>query len=886
MKHMKELIFLKKLKIKVKKKEKDIKTEKSSKKEKKKKKGRVKNAVLITLFSLGIVVASAILAFALYIIITSPDFVAEELYTKEPTVLYDVNGDEIARIGNENVELVTYSDLPQVLVDALIATEDSRFFQHNGFDAARFIRASLGQLAGQDAGGASTLSMQVIKNTYTSSVSEGIAGIIRKFTDIYMAVFKLEASYTKEEIIEFYLNSQWLGGGSTNYASINGVEQGSQYYFGKSVSDLTLAEASLLVGMFNNPSLYNPYNNPEGASNRRSTVLSLMVRHGYITEEEKEFAESVPVQSLLVDRSNDENASMYQAFIDYTLLKVEEETGDNPYTTPMEIYTTLDPDIQEVLNMLENEEIYTFANDTVQFGMAVTSTVDGSVLALSGGRNYVAQGTNRAVGTEYRGIKNQLGSTAKIIFDYGPYIEYLNGSTGSLFLDEQWSYTTGGSVVNSDRTYWGEITMRRALVNSRNVPAIQAMQQVINEVGSDVIAEFASSLGIDYGEALYESAGLGGAGGSNPLAMSAAYAAFGRGGIYIEPYTFTKIIYTETEEEYNHVIVQERVMSEETAYMITDILVDAGASGVGGNFTISGTDIAAKGGTSTIDSESASALGIPSSATPNHWNITYSPDYSIALWFGYDDLREGYLTSGTGYNPRRQIMAAVAKLIYKTGSKFEQPSGVVSATIELGTYPLQLASEYTPSSLKSTELFKAGYEPTEVSTRFSKLDAPTNGSYTFDGSTIRITWDAIATPDAINPDYLEEYFNGYFSNYYSQYAEQYYQARISYNNSNIGTIGYQVYLQDASGNLISLGYTTNNYYTYSASAGGEYTFVIKSAYSIFKDNMSDGLTITASANIDSNIGDIVSPTDPDDEDDNPDNDDGNTTIPPTDTGLE
>ncbi len=874
------MVILKIPKIKIKK-----KSSTKNKVKKGKKSGSKKNTILIILISLGIVVASAVLAFALYIIITSPDFVVEELYTKEPTVLYDMNGEEITRIGNENVELVTYSDLPQVLVDALIATEDSRFFQHNGFDAARFIRASLGQLAGQDAGGASTLSMQVIKNTYTDgSLTSGIKGIVRKFTDIYMAVFKLEASYTKEEIIEFYLNSQWLGGGSTNYASINGVEQGSQYFFGKSVSDLTLAEASLLVGMFNNPSLYNPYSNPEGASNRRSTVLSLMVRHGYITEEEKEFAESVPVESLLADHSDDENTSMYQAFIDYTLLKVEEETGDNPYQVPMEIYTTLDPSIQETLYLLETEEIYTFINDTVQFGMAVTSTENGAVLALSGGRNYAAQGTNRAVGIEYKGIRNHIGSTAKIIFDYGPYIEYLNGSTGTLFLDRPWSYTVGGSVVNSSRDYWGEITMRRALVNSRNIPAIQAMQQVAAEVGMDQIAEFASSLGIDYGDELYESAGLGGSGGSNPLSMSAAYAAFGRGGIYIEPYTFTRIVYTETEEEYTHPVERTRVMSEETAYMITDILVDAGRSGVGGNFSISGTDIAAKGGTSTIDSESAKELGIPSNATPNHWNITYSPDYSIALWLGYDDLRQGYLTSGTGYNPRRQIMAAVAKKIYKTGSRFEQPSGVVSATIELGTYPLQLASEYTPSSLKSTELFKAGYEPTEVSTRFSALENPTNGTSTYDGSTIRISWDAIETPDAIDPNYLEEYFNGYFKGLYgSDYAQEYYESRISYNNSNIGTIGYQVYLQDASGNLISLGYTTNTYFTYTATPGTDYTFVVKSAYSIFKDNMSSGLTITAQTDMDSNIGDMV---DPDDPSDNPDDGNGDDTTPPTDTGLE
>ena len=223
-------------------------------KKKKTKKINKKNAVLIFIISCGIIVASTVLAFALYIIVTSPDFVPQQLYTKEATVIYAKDGSEIARIGDANVELVTYNDLPEVLIDALVATEDSRYFQHNGFDAARFIKASMGQLAGKNAGGASTLSMQVIKNTYTSNEAKGLKGIIRKFTDIYMAVFKLEAVYTKEEIMEFYLNSQWLSVSGSSYSDdIKGVEQGSQYFFGKSVADLTLAEASLLVGMFNNP---------------------------------------------------------------------------------------------------------------------------------------------------------------------------------------------------------------------------------------------------------------------------------------------------------------------------------------------------------------------------------------------------------------------------------------------------------------------------------------------------------------------------------------------------------------------------------------------------------------------------------------------------------
>lgn len=848
------------------------KKENENKPKKIKKKGNKKNVILIFLISIGILVASLVLAFALFIIIGSPDFVPKELYSKEATVIYAKDGTtEIARYGSENIELVTYNDLPQVLIDALIATEDSRYFQHNGFDAARFIKASIGQLAGRNAGGASTLSMQVIKNTFTSTESEGIEGIIRKFTDIYMAVFKLEAVYTKEEIIEFYVNSQWLGGGSTNYGSINGVEQGSQYFFGKSVSDLTLAEASLLVGMFNAPDAYNPYNHPENSSNRRSIVLSLMVRHGYITEEEKEFAESIPVESLLANHK-DETNSEYQAFIDFVLKQVQEETGDDPYKVPMAIYTTLDPDIQKVLHELETGESYKFRDDKVQFGLAVTSTEDGSVLALSGGRNYQAKGINRSVPQKkYSGIKRQPGSTAKIIFDYGPYIEYLNGSTGTIFIDRPWTYSNGGSINNYDNGYRGALTMREALVDSRNVTAVQAFQAVAKEVGLDKIADFAHSLGIDYGDTLLESAAIGGFDGTDPLTMSAAYAAFGRGGYYIAPYAYTKVVYLENDSVHNHPINKTRVMSEQTAYMITDMLVTAGNRGVGGNFKISGTDIAAKGGTTTIDASSAKLYQISSYATPDHWNITYSPDYSIALWYGYDKFTVGcsYLTSNSGTVGRTGIMKTIAPKIFKKNSKFEKPSGVTSVTVEKNTYPTKLPSTYTPSGLKLTEYYKSGYEPSEVSTRFDTLSNPTNGKSTFNGSTITLSWDPIATPDAINTESIETMFNDSYWQFYEKFKNDYYQDYINYNNTNIGTLGYQVYLKDSTGNLISLGYTTNTNYTYTANANtNNYEFVIKSAYSIFKDNMSEGLTITAQAKIDDNIGNTGGPTDIPNDDNN------------------
>ncbi len=840
---------------------------KRNKENKPKKKKSIKNLVLSIFLIGGIALASLILAFALYIIITSPEFVPKKLYTKNATVIYANDGiTEIARIGEKNAELVTYDELPQVFVDALVATEDSRFFQHNGFDAARFFKASLGQLKGNsDAGGASTLSMQVIKNTFNTNAdgtidSSGIKGIIRKFTDIYMAVFKLESVYTKEEIIEFYVNSQWLGSGSTNFESINGVEMGSQYFFGKSVSDLTLAEASLLVGIFNAPGSYNPYNHPEAASQRRSTVLSLMVRHGYITEEQKEFAESIPVESLLVDRSKEETTNQYQSFIDYLRWAVKEETGDDPYTVPMAIYTTLDVKKQDVLIDLEQGDLYKFKDDKIQYGLAITSVKDGSILALSPGRNYAPRGINRAVGKEYvnsdgkpLGVSEQPGSTAKPIFDYGPYLEYLHGSTGTLFLDQTWTFSNGTPVRNADYRHDGWVTMRRALIESKNIPAVQAFQQVQKEVGLDKIADFVHSLGIDYGENLYESAAIGGVNCASPLEFSAAYGAFARGGYFIEPYAFTKIVYLETDETYTHKVERTKVMSEQTAWMITDMLVSGGEANVGGSFRISGTDIAAKGGTTTIDKESADKLGIKDYTTPDHWNITYSPDYVIALWYGYDSLLDGQVYTDGGAVARKAIMNAVAPKIYETNSRFKDSLGsasdvgVVKVTVEKETYPTKLASAYTPSSLKVSEYYASGYEPSEESNRFSQLENPTKGKATLNGLTINLSWEAIDTPEAIDQTAIEKLFNDYYGRFYERYKSTYYQKRLEYNTNNIGTLGYEVSLvNNTTKQEVVLGYTQNTNFTYSIiNPQSSYTFVVRSAYSIFKNNKSSGLKITA-----------------------------------------
>lgn len=808
------------------------------------KKGNIGEKIL-TLFMLMIVlIFIAAIAFIIYIIVSAPEFETEKLYTKEASIILDAKGNEIARLGTENRERVTYDDLPEVFIDALVATEDSRFFQHKGVDMARFLIATAGQVMGKSgAGGASTLTMQIAKQRINGSEDSGIKGIIRKFSDIYVSVFKLEKNYTKEQIIELYVNIPQLG-------SVFGIEQASQRYFGKSISEVSLSEAALLAGIFQAPTAYSPFNSVEKAESRRNQVLNLMQRHGYITEEECTLAKSIKVEDLIVKKGSSTNK--YQGFINTVIEEVKKRTGKDPYIVPMKIETTMLPDKQDYVNDIYAEKTeFKWANDALQAGIVVTDVDTGAIVAV---------GTNRESGEliyNYATMsKRHPGSSAKPIFDYGPAIEYLNWSTGTTIVDDAYTYSNGGYMKNWDNLYKGVMTAKTALAASRNIPALQAFQAVKQ---SD-INKFVTGLGItpEYDSTGYinESHSIGGFDGVSPLQMSAAYGAFARGGVYIEPYSFTKLEYLDTGEIYTVTPEKRTVMSEATAYMINMILKYAVTSNNVTAGSKSGTDIASKTGTSTVDSAAIKSLGIKSNnVIGNSWQISYSPKYVCAVWVGYKDLitKDHYLTGTVGGGARKKISQMLTKGIQESGYTWKKPSSVVTATIELETIPLALASDYTPAKLKSVEYFKAGTVPDEVSTRFSQLSNPTNLKATYNIGSVNLTWSPIKTPDAIDITYLTNYFN----EGYKTFAEKYLQKRLEYNDAYIGNIGYEVYISNSSGGYTSLGFTTNSSFTYNGTISESRTFMVKSSYSKFKDNMSSGVTVSVTP-----TGDITpSPSD-------------------------
>lgn len=814
-------------------KKKNTKSNETMVKVKKKKKVKKVLKIILNIFLLLLLIGLiGGIIFAIYIVTHAPDFNPENLYSTESSILYDRNGNQAGKLGVEKRKNVNYNDLPQVLIDAIIATEDSRFMQHNGFDLPRFLKASAGQVVNKitghgNAGGGSTLTMQVSKNNYTSVEDSGFEGIVRKFTDIYISIFKLEKNYSKEEIIEFYVNIPFLGNNAY------GVEQACQTYFGKSVSDINLSEASLIAGLFQAPTSYNPYQHPKQAEERRNTVLYLMQRHGYITKEEADDARSIPVESLLRESNPEGSSNEYQSYIDVVVKEVEEKTGLSPYTTGMKIYTNLDPDKQKTLNDIMSGKTWKWKDDKVQAGIAIVDVNTGALVATGGGRNQKGE-RQYNYATD---ITRQIGSCAKPLFDYGPAFEYTNAGLASQVYDGPHSYSSGVAIKNADGGYKGTLTYKYALAASRNIPALRVFQSVDNSK----IKEFVTKLGIkpeiDSNGGLHEAHALGAFSGSNPKDMAAAYAAFANGGYYTEPYTVNKIEYIDSDKTVSLKNKRSKAMSDSTAYMITDALVYAvsGYGNIGGS--VSGVQLAAKTGTSMFDSEARRKYGYPSSANMDMWVTGYTPEYAVSLWYGYTKAEKGYYLGNDGYSARgklfRQVISSISD---RSGTKkFTVPSSVVKVTVEKETSPLMLPSANTPNYMKVTEYFKKGTQPTEVSPRYSTLPNASGLNAKTNGNQIELSWTAANKPEYLTDDYFRKNYKTFFG---SSLEEQ-----LAARKASQGEFGYEVFVKDNStGVTNSLGFTTNTTFK-TTKQNKNVTYIVKTTLSNLKVTQSSGITI-------------------------------------------
>ncbi|HFI0470021.1 TPA: penicillin-binding protein PBP1A [Streptococcus suis] len=614
-----------------------------------------------------------------YYILTAPKLTEESLTATVSSKIYDKNGSLIADLGAEKRSSAKTEEIPTDLVNAIVAIEDQRFFNHRGVDVIRITGSLINNLMGGRLQGGSTLDQQFIKLTYFSTSSED-QNLKRKIQEAWLAT-QLEKTKTKQEILTYYINKVNMSNG--NY----GMKTAANAFFGKELKDLTLPQLALLAGMPQAPNQYDPYTNPEAAKARRDLVLGEMLEEKYIDNTQYEQAVLTPVTDGLQALSNE---AAYPAYMDNYLKQVIEEveakTGYNLLTTGMDVYTNVDPAAQQQLWDIYNTDMYvSYPDDLMQVASTVVDVSNGKVVAQLGGRHQssnVSLGTNQAVETN-----RDFGSTMKPITDYAPAYEHgIYTSTADIMVDGPYNFPgTTIPINNWDKQFYGSISIKTAVQYSRNVTAVKALEAT----GLENSLAFLNSIGINYPEMHYSNAissntsDTGRQYGASSEKMAAAYAAFANGGTYYAPQYVNKIVFSDgTVSEYAP--QGNRVMTEETAYMMTDLMKSVLSYGYGLNATVSGIPMAGKTGTSNYtDSETESILAsVPEanysySVVPDENFVGYSSQYAMAVWTGYTNRMTPILDNGmrVATDVYHHMMAYMHSDY--TATEWEVPSGLV-----------------------------------------------------------------------------------------------------------------------------------------------------------------------------------------------------------------
>lgn len=696
----------------------------------KKKSGGLVKKIFLALVALGIIGILAGVGTFAYLVKDAPVLDPKLLKDPIPSKILDKDDKLITEVGAVNREYVNYKDIPQVVENAILATEDYRFYKHHGIDPIRLGGAVLANIQhGFGSEGASTITQQVVKNSFLTPEKT----LKRKVEEAWLS-YQLEQQYTKHQIFEMYVNKVYVSENS------HGIATAAKIYYGKELKDLTLSEAAQIAGMPQSPNNYNPFDHPDLAEKRRNIVLTLMEQHGFISKQEMEKAKKVSVKStVLNEKQRIVNEKPFDSFVDAVIDEVKETTDFDVFTDGLTIHTTLDPDAQTyVEDILNKSDIIDYPDDEFQAGVALLDTQTGEIRAIGGGRNQkVKRGFNYAIDTQ-----RQPGSTIKPVLDYAPAIEYLNWGTYEMIEDKPITYSSGKKFGNWDQSYKGAMTIRTALQLSRNSPAVQALQQV----GLDKAKDFAVDLGIPLKE-IYESYAIGGfKTGVSPLEMAGAYSAFGNNGIYTKPHAIRKIklrdgTFISTAPE------PKVVMKDSTAFMITDMMTSVlEYPGTGTRAKVPGLPMAGKTGTTNYTDEEIQKWGIPSSrSVPDAWFTGYTTNYTASIWTGYKNRSTPI--NAVGDNQRlaqllfKNIMAYVSKDI--DTPDFKMPNSVQRVRIERGSMPPVLASQYTPGSQIVTEYAVKGHAPNRVSKRYDKLNTPKKLKAKYDkvNQNITLTWD-------------------------------------------------------------------------------------------------------------------------------------------------
>ncbi|NMB41100.1 MAG: PBP1A family penicillin-binding protein [Firmicutes bacterium] len=680
---------------------------------------KVFKIILLLLFIALIVLGAGAFSVVYSYIKEAPEFDSSTLHPPVTSYIYDCQGKEIAELYDEQNRIeVPLERIPRHVQKAFIAIEDERFEEHFGVDPVAIMRAFMANLRQRRwaSQGGSTITQQLIKDAFLTPEKS----YRRKIQEAWLAI-KMEQEYSKDEILEMYLNRIFFAHGAY------GIEAAANTYFNKSVEELTIAEAALLAGIPRAPSYYSPYHNFENSRQRQKLVLAKMYELGYITH--RELIKAQEQEIILSEQQSREYP--YPYFVDYvlhhelvnTLVSLPEyndrkEAYEAIYNMGLKIYTTLDVEAQtiteDVLNdeslysnnirvdmalmkqLLENNNYNSYPEEVFseegilqpQAAAVVANPKTGEILALVGGREYSKKNQDlRFISTR------QPGSSIKPIVAYAPSFEENLLTPGSIIDDSP--YIKGSwAPENFNRRFLGLTTVRNAIVPSQNIPAVKAFEKLTPHVG----LEYAKKMGLstihdnDYNLATT----LGGLTyGVTPLDMAQAFSVLANQGIKVNLHTIKRIEDRNGSIIYEYQSEPEAVLSQETAFLITDILKDVVRRGTAGRLRV-GRPVAAKTGT-TDDNRDA-------------YLVAYTPDIVISFWLGHDITKLGRVSGGsaTTINYMNALLLQILEDV--PPSDFERPSGIsgpISICSKSGLRP----GPFCPDECITSEIFPSGMVP-------------------------------------------------------------------------------------------------------------------------------------------------------------------------------
>ncbi|QIL45716.1 PBP1A family penicillin-binding protein [Vagococcus coleopterorum] len=572
-------------------------------------------------FVLTVLTITLIGSLYLFYLAKSENVEALKAGINQVTTVYDINDEEAGGLYSQKGTAVELNAMSPYLVDALVSTEDRRFYEHRGFDIRGIGRAAVGFFtAGRITGGGSTITQQLAKNAYLTLDQT----LKRKAKELFLAI-ELEKEYSKDEIMEMYLNNSYFGN------SVWGVEDASHKYFAKSAKDLTVDEAAVLIGMLKGPSIYNPIDNFELAKDRRDVVLSVMVDNGKL---DKASAEKMQADELYLSDNYTDTKKGYQ-YMDYFDSVIDEAyklygiKDSDLLSKGYKIYTSLDQNYQKAMDTSFKQD-YLFPPDAadgvkVQGASVAINPQTGGVMGVMGGRGERAsRGLNRATNSRL-----SPGSTMKPLAVYTSALEEGYRSTDDL-KDEKLSFY---DVENYDHTFRGTVPMYKALEESLNAPAVWLFDKIGMDKGFDKVEKFGLDLEKDD---RYPGLVLGGmTKGTTPLKMASAYTVFANQGVKKDPHFITKIVdATGTVIVDNEDAKSVEVTTPEVAEEMTGMLLGVFSSGTGVPAKPAGFKMAGKTGTT----ESVMA----EEQAKDQWVIGYTPDVVLATWIGFDQSSENH----------------------------------------------------------------------------------------------------------------------------------------------------------------------------------------------------------------------------------------------------